>query len=456
MEELKKIAKYVFDLSLSDVSEYIINTAKYCVLDSVGAAVGAAGAREIKAIAEEYDQWNGLGENRLGAFIWGRQKKSNLQTAVFINGMMAHHMELDDVHTASKSHIGAVVVPTAWSVAEAIGADGVALLEAVIAGYEVMSRIGKGMDVVSTRKRGWHATGIVGTFGAAAAAGKLLKLNAEELVSAFGMAGTQSSGLWAFLADGASCKKLHTGRAAVNGLSSCLLAKSGMTGPLHILDAKDGGLYAAISDSFDMITVTEGLGSVFEITKMDKKPYPCCRTTHPSIDGALFLLEEGVRTDSIKSILIETYDVGVLQCGFPDYPKTQVEAKFSIPYTVAAALVNGKVTQEEFSEATMQNPEVRRIAGITRVVEDPLFSNRYPAKWGSRITIQLISGENFVKQIDAMSGSVDAPLSPKQEFDKYIGLTKEVFGEKEARRFAESILSMEKQQRVPSLSGSLK
>lgn len=173
--------------------------------------------------------------------MWGQGFSLDVFQALLLNGMMGHALELDDVHTGSKSHVGAVVVETAWTLAEALGESGGRLLEAVITGYEVMARVGMAMDVVSNRKRGWHGTGIIGTFGAAAAAGA--SFGAER-----GSDGVPPwewrdsvSGLWAFLEEGATCKKLHPARAAVNGLTAAVLAKGGMTGPERILDARDRG-----------------------------------------------------------------------------------------------------------------------------------------------------------------------------------------------------------------------
>ena len=176
-DELRTLANFVCSFSLDDVDGSVRNAARFCILDSVGSALGASQSEEIRSISDTYMRWSGIGLNGKTASVWGQGKRANIFTALMINGLSAHELELDDVHTASKSHVGAVVVPAAWGVAEAIAADGKAFTEAVIVGYEVMGRVGKAMDVSSNRRRGWHTTGVIGTFGAAAAAGKLLKLS---------------------------------------------------------------------------------------------------------------------------------------------------------------------------------------------------------------------------------------------------------------------------------------
>jgi len=452
-EELKELARFVHGLRLEDLSQGNVDAARFCVMDNLGAALGAVNSPEIRSIGETWKAWGGLGGNGKSAAAWGQGYRTSLSNALLINGLLSHELELDDVHTGSKSHVGAVVIPAAWTLADALGAGGHDFLEAVVAGYEVMGRVGLGMDVASNRKRGWHATGVIGTFGAAAAAAKLLGLTEEEILSAFGMAGTQSSGLWAFLAEGATCKKLHPARAVTNGVSACLLAKSGMTGPARILDAEDGGLYPAVSDSFDMSRITAGLGRDYEIARIDKKPYPCCRTTHHAIDAALRLREErGVRPEDIASVLVETYDVGVLQCGFAKYPESPVEAKFSIPFTCAAAFVCGRVSLSEFCQEILDDPMVRHIAAVTRVVPDPLFTQRYPKRWGSRMTVTLKDGRELVCQVDDMSGSVAVPLSPRQETDKFLGLAGSAFGQERVRSLLDAILHLESLERLPDLA----
>lgn len=193
--------------------------------------------------------------------------------------MCGHILELDDVHITSKTHIGTVVVPAAWTLAQSLGKSGKDLITAVVCGYEVMARIGMGFGVSSHRNLGWHVTGTAGTFGAAAACGRLLGFTAEQMTAAFGLAGTQSCSTWAFLSDGATNKILHPGHAAASGLEACLLVLGGMRGSAHILDAQDGGIFPMMSHKYDYSLVCKDLGTVYETLNVDKKPYPCCRST---------------------------------------------------------------------------------------------------------------------------------------------------------------------------------
>ena len=237
---------------------------------------------------------------------------------------------------------------------------------------------------IRDRNRGWHATSTCGVFGCAAACAKLLDLNVDQIISALGMAGTQSCGVWAFLGDGCSCKILHTGRAAVSGLDAAFLAEAGMTGPEHILEAKDGGLLSAMSDGGDLQKVSEGLGTVYEILNMDMKPYPCCRSAHSPIDCALELgkrLKPEELLEKIDRIQVDTYLVGYKQCAVSPsclHPKSPMEAKFSIPYCVASAFIYGQVSSKEFEPEKILRPEVQALMQKVSAAPNSRFTDLYP------------------------------------------------------------------------------
>ncbi len=451
MSELRRLAEFISGLKLEDVPVKVQETAKLCILDSIGAALGAANHKLIKDVADTYYEIAGNGKN---VSCWGQSRRVPLLTGIFLNAMMGHTLELDDVHTNSKTHIGTVVIPAAWSLAEYLGCSGKEFLEAVICGYETMSRIGMGFGVSSHRNRGWHVTATAGTFGAAAAAAKLLKLDAEKTLSALGMAGTQSFGMWAFLGDGASCKILHPARAAVSGTEAALLAKSGMTGPEHILDAKDGGLFAAMSDQYDLSLVSKDLGNKYELMFMDNKPYPCCRSTHCTIDAALAVKNEhAVTKDDIESVEVATYLVGYKQCGVSEgsvNPVKPIDAKFSTPFTVACAFIFGEVTLKQFMQENIDNPEVRALLAKVKVVPEKRFTDVYPGHWGCELKVTCKDGRILVKEITDASGSVDNPLSREQVKSKALALIKDTCPE-DASNVVEEILSIGSAQSIPGL-----
>lgn len=414
MNEIEQLSKFIVDFDLNKVHKSVIKMTKMCIMDSFAVAVGASKEELIQDIIEGYKLIYPQ-DNEKDVFVWGHNIKFPVTQAAFLNSLMGHRLELDDVHTNSKTHIGTVVVPAAICLAQYLKSTGKEFLEAVICGYEVMSRIGMGLGVSSHRNKGWHVTSTAGTFGAAAVAAKLFKLDEQKTTYALGMAGTQSFGLWSFLEDSASSKILHPARATSSGIEAAILAKAGMSGPKSILDAKDGSLFRAMSDEYDLSLVTKDLGSVFEILNVDNKPYPCCRSTHCTIDSALYLRDKyNIDINQIKEIEVETYLVGYKQCGVTEgskNPKTPIEAKFSTPYTVAKALIKGKVTLEDFELKSILDESVHTLLKKVIVKPNEEFTKRYPEHWGCKTKIIMADGQEFQAEIADALGSIYNPIS---------------------------------------------
>ncbi len=450
MSEISELAEFITTLKLPDISQNVQKEAVLRILDTIGTAIGASDSGQIRAVS---DQWTEMDRNQRVS-VWGQNRRAGLSTAVFLNAMMAHTQEMDDVHTGSKTHIGTVVVPAAWGLAQALGASGKECLEAVICGYEVMSRIGMGFGVSVHRNKGWHVTATAGTFGAAAACARLLKLNKQQTVYALGLAGAQSFGTWAFLGDGATCKVLNPARASQVGMEAAILAKTGMTGPEHILTAEDGGLFRMMSDGGDIGPVTEALGRVWQLLYMDQKPYPSCRSTHCAIDGALALCREyGLKAEQVEKVEVETYLVGYRQCGLSQIsqkPRTPVHARFSTPYTVACAILYGEVTLRQFRPEMICDPAVQSLLKRVTVEAADEFTRIYPAHWGCRVRIHDIYEKVYETCVKDASGSVARPLGQEQVKAKAAALMKEVCGS-QAVRIAETVLDIENLDILPQL-----
>lgn len=446
--ELRRLAEWIHALTWEEIPEPVREAAAFRVLDLVSVAAGAAKDPLVRQAADVYRAVGGTGNSS----VWGMDGQYPLSAAVLLNAMLAHTLELDDVHPASKTHGSASLIPAAWGCAEYLGCSGREFLTAVVCGYETVSRIGMAFGVAEHRRRGWHATATCGVFGCAAACAKLLKLDVEQILSALGMAGTQSSGVWAFLGDGSNCKILHPGRAAANGLEAAFLARAGMTGPEHILDARDGGLLTAMSDGGDVTKVSAGLGTVWEILNMDRKPYPCCRSAHCAVDCALELKEQ-VDPASIASIHIGTYRVGYQQCAVSAgcrHPKRVLDAKFSTPYAVAAALLYGKVTMQEFQPEVVENAKVQELLEKVTVEPEERFTARYPAHWGCAMTITMEDGSVYQAEVQDPTGSVCRPLTKNEAVQKAKGFLEEAFPGR-AGEVQEQLLHLETFEHLPKL-----
>ncbi|MCD8122884.1 MAG: MmgE/PrpD family protein [Clostridiales bacterium] len=461
MNQLENLSTFIADARWEDFPQEVKEAARSCTLDTISQALGAANNPFFTNIMDTLLTYEGITDAttsspvRAGIPVWGTAKQAPLRTAVLLNGMLSHSMELDDVHTGSKTHIGTVVIPAAWSLCQFLGKSGQDFLEAVVCGYETMSRIGMGLGVSAHRNKGWHVTGTAGTFGAAAACGKLLHFSAEQMTSAFGLAGTQSCSTWAFLTDGATNKILHPGRAAANGLDACLLVQGGMKGTRYILDAEDGGIFPMMSDHFDYSQVDRDLGKTWEILNVDKKPYPCCRSTHCAIDAALTLREQyHIDPEQIENVHIDTYLVGWKQCALSDgsrHPQIPTEAKFSTPYTTACAFLNGSVGLSDFEISRINTEQRQELTKKVTVEPMESFTARYPSHWGCNMTVTLANGQTFQQEIADASGSVSSPLTREQLLRKANSCCTELDSDLTSEIFS-SITDLDHRNSLPSLA----
>lgn len=449
---LRILSEFVADLQGENIPEQVMTDASQRVMDNISAALAAAGNPLVHSILESYRQANG---SAASASVWGHSGKYPLTTAVFINTLMCHALELDDVHAKSKSHIGTTVIPAAWAMGEWLNASGRDMLTAVVAGYEVESRIAMSFGVKEHRKQGWHVTSTAGVFGAAAACGKLLGFDTDTMVYCLGLAGAQSFGNWAFLSGDCNCKALNPARASVCGCEAALLAKAGMRGPEHILTAADGGLYAAMTSRAYPEYLTAGLGQVWEIANVDSKLYPCCRSTHCAIDGIIELARrEHIRPDDVSAIRIDTYLIGKQQCATSEsslHPSNSAEAKFSMPYCVAAALKKGNVSLESFGPEDISDPDTLALMEKVEVNADEEFTRAYPEHWGCRVTVESQEGTVHQVVVPDASGSIYCPLSEQQARGKARLLTERVFPH-DADRLINALADIGHAKSIPALN----
>ncbi len=329
------------------------------------------------------------------------------QSTAFLIGALTHILEIDDVHRASITHPGCAVVPAAWAVARRDQVESPKFLDAVIRGYEAICRVGSAVG--DAHYRYWHNTATCGPFGSAVAAGSLLGLNEDEMVHAFGNAGTQSAGLWEFLETGAMSKHLHAGRAAEAGILAADLAQNGFTGPPAILEGDRGFFRAACPDA-DPAKVLADFSAPWQLTLTSIKPWPSCRHTHPSIDAAQ-ALRDRLNGAEIDRILVRTYQAALDLCDRADV-HTEYEAKFSLQHTVAAGLEFEKIDFSAFDEAARNNCADMRLK--VEVELDPALEKAYPAAFGGAVTVHLSDGSALTEERLAAKGDPEAALSEEE------------------------------------------
>ena len=406
--------------------EETVEHARRAVLDWLGSALAGSiepPARMAQRVAASFGEAN-------QATIFSARRAS-AAAAAFANGVASHILEFDDVHKGSTLHAGAAVIPAALAVAEREHSSGREFLLAVALGYEAALRVGEAVN--PSHYYYWHPTGTAATFGAAAAAGALLKLDAGQMQNALGSAGTQAAGLWEFNADGAMSKHLHPGKAALNGILAADLVREGFTGASRILEG-ERGFFRAMSQSHDGTRITGGLGEHWKIAENCYKLHSCCGHTHTAIDVALELRP----FHEIAAIEIETYGPG-FEIVKEMHPRTPYQAKFSLAYCVAAALAEGRVGLEQFSEerfgaAGVREAKIAALLDRTRVTVAPDLTAKYPAAWPARISIKLTNGSTLRGASDFPRGNPENPVSTEVLEEKFAALVTPRFGSPIAER----------------------
>jgi len=410
----EQLSAFLVATQSTDIPDPVINDAKYYTLDWLGSAIAGTvtepGRMLLAYAASQAGQ---------GATVIGLGQERNAGLAALTNGGLSHIVEMDDLDRASVVHPAAPVIPTALAMAEREGRSGLDFLAAVVLGYEVAIRIGEAVG--RSHYRFWHNTATCGVFGAAAAAGWLLGLDAEQMVWALGNAGTMSAGLWEFIADGAMSKHLHAGRAASSGLLAADLARRGFTGARRILEG-ERGFFAATSSDARPELVTQGLVpgmAAYKISGVSIKPYPSCRHTHPAIDAALALHQEHVPVpDQIARIEVETYQAALNLIDNPN-PTHSYAAKFSLQYCVACALARGRVGLDDFRSEVLGDEAVRGLMARMSVGLSEELDEHYPQEWPARVRVALADGRQFAQLVKVPRGDPENPLTQAELEGKF-------------------------------------
>jgi 2-methylcitrate dehydratase PrpD len=431
----RQLADFLADVDERDLPSSVRDECYRATLDWLGSAL--AGAIEPPArIAQRIAHSLGASADAT-MFTAGR---ASAAAAALANGVASHILELDDVHKGSTLHAGAPVISAALATAEREHATGGAFTRAVVLGYEAALRIGEAVN--PSHYRFWHPTGTAATFGAAAAAGAIVRLTPSQMLDALGTAGTQAAGLWEFNADGAMSKHLHPGKAALNGILAADLARLGFSGATRILEG-ERGFFRATTALFDASRVTDRLGERWLILENCYKLHSCCAHTHTAIDVALDIRARRrwsaqKALDAITRVDLATYRAGYEIVNDPN-PTTPYRAKFSLAYCVAAALLEGQVGLDQFSADRFGDAGVvdARIASLLPrihvTVRDDL-SARYPARWPTNVVITLRDSGIERGMNDYPRGNPENPVSTEVLEEKFIALVSPRHGESLARR----------------------
>jgi len=382
--------------------------------------------------------------------IWGTQAQCDCRNATLANGTAAQAFEFDNSHTPLGLHLGCSVVPAAVSVAEMTHATGQDLLTSIICGYEVAIRIRGAMDISHILK-GFNSTGTCGGFGAAAAVGKLIDLDEQQLVNAMGIAGVNSSGIQA--AQFSMAKRLMGPRSAEIGLSSAFLAAEGYTGTHNLLEAKLGGFFESFSDQYDSSKVSAELGNRLLLEGMGIKPYPSSHGTHAALDAAGVLLQEhDFGVDEIRSIEVKLPPHAAdTKNGWKavDIPSALHDVRF----TVAVMLSRGSFLVEHLTEDILHETVIQQLMKRVTIVGEPAFGDSLETRWTGQVIIVLSDGTRLESEtIWHPRGTPANPFTWDDVVEKFKTLAPVVVGVKSTAGIIDTIREIERLKDVNSLT----
>lgn len=411
----ERLAAFTAGLDVTDVPAAVIESAKLRVLDILGIALAATTHEFAPSVLGALESWGG-GE----ATVIGAKIGAPLPLAILANGTLAHGLDFDDTHTGSITHASAVVLPAALAAGECERVSGRAVLAAAVAGYEAITRIGLAAPG-AFHARGWHATSACGVFAAALAVGKVMRLDAGRLTSALGLAGSFASGVMEHLADGSWSKRAHAGWAGHGGAVAATLARGGFRGPATIFEGRFG-LYATMLDRTPDPAPFATLGQEWETLAVGYKPYPCCHLLHAYVDCALALgREHRLAPESIADVecLVPAGELPII-CEPRDSklePRTSYDAQFSLPYTLAAALVDGRVTLDTFAPERLGDRRLLALAARVRHTVDP--TSAFPDGFPGWVRVRLTDGRRLEAREPDGRGGLRRPLPPTAIVEKF-------------------------------------
>jgi 2-methylcitrate dehydratase PrpD len=414
----ERIATFATALDFDDIPQAVVDAAKLHVLDTLGCGLAA----DALGIATEGRTAMAELGGEPQASVIGLDGALPAPAAAFANAMLCHGLDFDDTHSDSVAHVSTVVVPAASGIGEAHQATGRELLAAIVAGNEIVTRIGMAASG-AFHKRGFHPTAICGIFGATAAVVRLGNRDAAALTRALGIAGSFAGGLFAYLEDGTATKPMHPAWAAHGGLLAARLASLGAEGPPSVLEGRFGLYHAFVGAEPGEIDIDGQLadfGTRWETPRIAFKPYPACHFMHGSLGATASLLGD-VSADDVEDVVVTVPEAGVSLVLEPAdakvAPRTEYEGKFSLQYSTAAMLVHGRVGVQTYSEEALADPATLALA--KRVRYEVKDYPTYPAAFPGGVSLRTRDGRTLEADFPHQQGGPENPMSSDEVRAKF-------------------------------------
>ena len=412
----ERLADWIVGIRGEEIPEEVRREGLRTFVNWTGCAVGGASHETVDAALRAVVPFSG----KATSTVLGRAERLDALHAALVNGISSHVLDYDDTHLKTIIHPAGPVASALLALAEMRPMSGRDLMTALIVGVEVECRIGNSV-YPEHYDRGWHITGTAGVFGAAAAVGRAIGLDAQRMRWALGLAASQSAGLREMF--GTMTKSFHPGRSAQNGAMAALLAEAGYDSSERAIEAPRGFAHV-MSDKRDWGEILDGLGERWEAALNSYKPFACGIVIHPTIDGCLQLRQDlGDRVRAVRSVSLTTHPL-VLELTGKRTPRTGLEGKFSVYHAAACALLRGDGAPTAFTDEVVNLPEIVAL-------RDKVTANADPACHEASVTIVLTmeDGSTVEKRIGRAIGSREVPLTDAQIDTKFRNQSALVIGE---------------------------
>ena len=411
----RELARFALETNLSEIADEVIQRAKKSILDTLGVTIAGRRTDVAEKIVDYVSRTKGIGNSS----VLGEPFKTIPSFAALANGTMGHALDFDDSNKLLNGHGSVTAFPASLALSEKNQSSGAQFIEAYLLGFEVASKLGSVLNM-ELYENGWHPTAVLGSIGSCVASIHLSDISIDEACFALGIASSQASGLRANF--GTMTKPFHAGMAAESGVRSVELASLGMTSNQNIFEANSG--YASVFSKLEKIQdgdFTNSLGNpfCFESPGVDIKPYPCCMSSHNSIEGMFSIIrEEGVKIEDIESI-----EVGLLESGYLNLsyhrPKTGLQGKFSAEYILSRVLKDGNLTIKTFTDELVNEPYIQEFMGKINVKIDNDLEWEHPLPKPTLLKVETKSGKLHERTIYTARGKAEMPLSLEDVESKF-------------------------------------
>jgi 2-methylcitrate dehydratase PrpD len=452
----EQLADFTARLSLDEVPGPVALRAKHLLLDAIGCGFAARKEPFAGRIAASVAKLAGEGPRR----TLGMAYRLPLRDAAVVNGMLMHGLDYDDTHAEGVIHLTVSTFPAGLATAAHAGASGAELLAAYIAGVEAGARIAS-VARSGFHQVGFHPTGVVGAFAASLVAGRLMKLTAQRLAGAQGIALSLASGNLQFIEDGSWTKRIHPGWAAACGITAASLAADDIPAPREAYEGRFGlyrsHLPPAQLEACDFPRATAGLGARWEIDHVAVKPFPACHFVHACAEAAIALHRAGIDPARVRSIIARVPE-GVVKafCEPPAAkrrPQSDYDAKFSIPYAVASGLARGRLGLAELAPEALVEPGIEKL--MDKVEYEIDADSTFPRHYSGEVVVMLDDNRRLANRVAVNRGNPDRPLSNAEIEAKYFENCALSLDEAHARSIRNLVLDLESVKNAVQLEAAL-